>query len=68
MRAVLALEVLGVAGVLGLYNWMDSSQDFRHTMNTRFPSVLEVYYKANEWDGNYGIREKDREVWAVKSK
>ncbi|KFO53593.1 hypothetical protein N302_08497, partial [Corvus brachyrhynchos] len=37
--------------------------DFRYTMQKRFPSVLEVYYKSNEWSGIHGIRENDQMTW-----
>ncbi|XP_044145937.1 protein CEBPZOS isoform X1 [Bufo gargarizans] len=40
--------------------------DFRHTMNRRFPSVLEVYYKSNEWAGIHGIRERDALAWETR--
>ncbi|XP_043399333.1 protein CEBPZOS isoform X1 [Chelonia mydas] len=62
-KGVLLLEVAGVAGAYLLFYRMDTSQDFRHTMNRRFPSILEVYYKSNEWAGVYGIRENDRLKW-----
>lgn len=66
MKGLIALELLGVFGAYALFHTMNSSQDFRGTMNRRFPSVLEVYYRSNEWAGIYGIRERDREVWAAK--
>lgn len=62
-KTVLALELAGVVGAYLLYFRMDSSQDFRHTMNRRLPSVLEVYYKSNEWAGIHGIRERDALAW-----
>ncbi|KFV95375.1 hypothetical protein N326_06580, partial [Eurypyga helias] len=37
--------------------------DFRYTMQKRFPSILEVYYKSNEWSGIHGIRENDQMTW-----
>ncbi|XP_029965713.1 protein CEBPZOS-like [Salarias fasciatus] len=64
MKGVIALELLGVLGAYALFHRMNSSQDFRSTMNSTFPSILEVYYQSNEWAGIYGIRERDREVWA----
>ncbi|XP_075939944.1 protein CEBPZOS-like isoform X1 [Anarhichas minor] len=42
MKGLIALELLGVFGAYGLFHKMNSSQDFRNTMNRRFPSVLEV--------------------------
>ncbi|CAH2252955.1 Hypothetical predicted protein [Pelobates cultripes] len=51
------IVLLEVAGVVGAY-------DFRYTMNRRFPSVLEMFYKSNEWAGIYGIRELDAEKWS----
>ncbi|XP_029984631.1 protein CEBPZOS [Sphaeramia orbicularis] len=66
MKGVIVLEVLGVLGAYGLFHMMNSSRDFRNTMNRRFPSVLEVYYKSNEWAGIYGIREGDHEAWSTK--
>ncbi|XP_071996921.1 protein CEBPZOS [Engystomops pustulosus] len=66
LKGVLALELAGVFGAYLLYYRMDSSQDFRHTMNRRFPSVLEVYYKSNEWAGIQGIRERDALTWEMK--
>ncbi|XP_071394845.1 protein CEBPZOS-like [Centroberyx affinis] len=65
-KGVIALELLGVFGAYGLFHKMNTSQDFRNTMNRRFPSVLEVYYQSNEWAGIYGLRERDREAWAAK--
>ncbi|CAI5684618.1 protein CEBPZOS [Oreochromis niloticus] len=66
MKGVIALELLGVLGAYGLFRTMDTSRDFRNTMNRRFPSILEVYYKSNEWAGIYGIRERDQEAWSAK--
>ncbi|XP_047429176.1 protein CEBPZOS-like [Mugil cephalus] len=66
IKAVIALEMVGVFGVYALFFKMKDSQDFRGTMNRRFPSILEVYYQSNEWAGIYGIRERDREAWASK--
>ncbi|KAK3516933.1 hypothetical protein QTP70_028226 [Hemibagrus guttatus] len=40
-KGVLFLEVLGVFAAYGLYYRMNTSRDFRCTMNKRFPSVLE---------------------------
>ncbi|KAM8945505.1 protein CEBPZOS [Pelodytes ibericus] len=65
-KGVILLEVVGVIGAYALFQKMNRSQDFRYTMNKRLPSVLEVYYKSNEWSGNYGIRENDAETWSVK--
>ncbi|XP_018515634.1 protein CEBPZOS isoform X2 [Lates calcarifer] len=66
MKGVIVLELLGVFGAFGLFHTMDNSQDFRNTMKRRFPSILEVYYKSNEWGGVYGIRERDQEAWSAK--
>ncbi|KAM4633868.1 protein CEBPZOS-like isoform 2-T3 [Polymixia lowei] len=65
-KGVIVLELLGVFGAYGLFHMMNTSQEFRNTMNRRFPSVLEVYYQSNEWAGVYGIREKDHEAWSPK--
>ncbi|XP_062980354.1 protein CEBPZOS [Elgaria multicarinata webbii] len=62
-KGIVFMELLGVFGAYGLYFKMDRSQDFRQKMNRRFPSILEVYYKCNEWSGIYGIRERDQETW-----
>ncbi|XP_026197311.1 protein CEBPZOS [Anabas testudineus] len=66
MKGVIALELLGVVGAYSLFHMMNNSQDFRNTMNRRFPSILEVYYKSNEWAGVYGIRERDHEAWSTR--
>ncbi|CAM9132877.1 unnamed protein product [Lampetra planeri] len=66
LRAVVVLELLGVFGAYGLFHMMNSSRDFRSTMNRRFPSILEVYYQSNEWAGVYGVREGDRDAWSDK--
>ncbi|XP_054050753.1 protein CEBPZOS [Rissa tridactyla] len=63
VRGLLLLEAAGLLGALLLYRAMDRSQDFRHTMQKRFPSILEVYYKSNEWSGIHGIRENDQMTW-----
>ncbi|XP_064411930.1 protein CEBPZOS-like isoform X2 [Latimeria chalumnae] len=63
-KGVLLLELAGVMGAYLLYQKMNISQDFRHTMNKRFPSILEVYYKSNELAGIYGIREEDQVSWS----
>ncbi|OCT79920.1 hypothetical protein XELAEV_18026733mg [Xenopus laevis] len=65
-KGVIFLEVAGVFGAYTLFHKMNASQDFRHTMNRKFPSVLEIYYKSNEWAGIYGIREQDAEAWTIK--
>ncbi|XP_041661345.1 protein CEBPZOS-like [Cheilinus undulatus] len=66
MKGVIVLELVGVLGAYGLFQMMNSSRDFRNTMNRRFPSILEVYYQSNEWAGVYGIRERDHEAWSAK--
>ncbi|XP_073483803.1 protein CEBPZOS isoform X2 [Aquarana catesbeiana] len=66
-KGVILLELAGLVGVYVLYHKMDSSQDFRYTMNRRLPSVLEVYYKSNEWAGLHGKREKDAQAWSAKT-
>ncbi|XP_034284073.1 protein CEBPZOS [Pantherophis guttatus] len=65
-KKILILEVIGVLGVYTLYYKMNSSEDFRHKMKRRCPSVLEVYYKSNEWAGIYGLKELDEEKWLTK--
>ncbi|XP_042562956.1 protein CEBPZOS-like [Clupea harengus] len=65
-KGVLFLELAAVFGVYGLFHAMNSSRDFRSKMDRRLPSVLEAYYKSNEWAGVYGIRETDREAWSAK--
>ncbi|XP_071324209.1 protein CEBPZOS-like [Trachinotus anak] len=66
MKGVVIVELLGVFGAYGLFHMMNNSQDFRSTMNRRFPSILEVYYQSNEWAGVHGIRERDHEAWSAK--
>ncbi|XP_078798982.1 protein CEBPZOS isoform X1 [Oryzias latipes] len=66
LKGVIALELAGVFGAYALFHKMNNSQDFRNTMNKRFPSVLEVYYQSNEWAGIYGIRERDHQAWSAK--
>ncbi|XP_017157646.1 protein CEBPZOS [Poecilia reticulata] len=66
MKGVVMVELLGVFGAYFLFHRMNNSQEFRSSMNSRFPSVLEVYYQSNEWAGIYGIRERDQEAWAAK--
>ncbi|XP_012729801.2 protein CEBPZOS isoform X2 [Fundulus heteroclitus] len=66
MKGVIAVEVLGVLGAYALFHRMNNSSEFRNTMSNRFPSVLEVYYRSNEWAGVYGTRERDQEAWAAK--
>uniref|UniRef100_A0A8D0HQL6 CEBPZ opposite strand n=1 Tax=Sphenodon punctatus TaxID=8508 RepID=A0A8D0HQL6_SPHPU len=63
LKGVLVLELLGLAGTYLLYYRLDSSQDFRYKMNQRCPSILEVYYKSNEWAGVHGKRDRDQEQW-----
>ncbi|MEQ2256273.1 hypothetical protein ILYODFUR_022632 [Ilyodon furcidens] len=66
MKGVIVVELLGVFGAYALFHKMNNSQEFRNTMNNKFPSVLEVYYQSNEWAGVYGIREQDHEAWSAK--
>uniref|UniRef100_A0A3Q2PES8 CEBPZ opposite strand n=1 Tax=Fundulus heteroclitus TaxID=8078 RepID=A0A3Q2PES8_FUNHE len=66
MKGVIAVEVLGVLGAYALFHRMNNSPEFRNTMSNKFPSVLEVYYRSNEWAGVYGTRERDQEAWAAK--
>ncbi|XP_066532778.1 protein CEBPZOS-like isoform X1 [Hoplias malabaricus] len=63
-KGIILLEVAGVFAAYGLFHKMNSSRDFRGTMNKYFPSVLEVFYKSNEWSGVYGVRESDQEAWS----
>ncbi|XP_041853197.1 protein CEBPZOS-like [Melanotaenia boesemani] len=66
MKGVIIVELLGVFGAYALFHKMNNSQDFRSTMNKKFPSVLEVYYQSNEWAGINGIRERDHIAWSTK--
>uniref|UniRef100_A0AAY4CCV8 Protein CEBPZOS n=2 Tax=Denticeps clupeoides TaxID=299321 RepID=A0AAY4CCV8_9TELE len=66
-RGILLFEVAGVFAAYALFHKMNSSRDFRSTVNGTFPSVLEVYYKSNEWAGVYGIREADQEAWSSRT-
>ncbi|KAJ3606576.1 hypothetical protein NHX12_026097 [Muraenolepis orangiensis] len=66
-KGLIVLEVAGVFGAYGLFHRMNTSQDFRNTMNRRFPSILEGYYKSNELAGVFGIREKDHQDWTAKT-
>ncbi|KAM4528726.1 protein CEBPZOS-like isoform 2-T2 [Fundulus diaphanus] len=66
MKGVMVVEVLGVLGAYVLFHRMNNSPEFRNTMSNKFPSVLEVYYRSNEWAGVYGIRERDQEAWSAK--
>uniref|UniRef100_A0A3Q3GJU3 CEBPZ opposite strand n=1 Tax=Labrus bergylta TaxID=56723 RepID=A0A3Q3GJU3_9LABR len=61
MKGVIALELVAVFGMYGLFQKMNYSPDFRNTVNRRFPSILELYYKSNEMAGIHGIRESDHE-------
>ncbi|XP_039604033.1 protein CEBPZOS-like [Polypterus senegalus] len=65
-KGILIAEVLGVFGAYWLFHKMNTSQDFRNTMNKKFPSILQIYYKSNELAGIYGIKEKDEEAWSYK--
>ncbi|XP_049687005.1 protein CEBPZOS isoform X2 [Accipiter gentilis] len=42
VKGLLLLEAAGLLGALLLYRAMDRSQDFRYTMQKRFPSILEA--------------------------
>ncbi|XP_062323288.1 protein CEBPZOS-like [Osmerus eperlanus] len=64
-KGLVILEVVGVIGAYGLFHKMNTSQDFRNSMNRMLPSVLEVYYKSNEMAGIYGIRESDTAAWST---
>ncbi|XP_026856628.2 protein CEBPZOS isoform X1 [Electrophorus electricus] len=65
-KGVILLEVAGVFAAYGLFHKMNSSRDFRGTMNEHFPSILEVFYKSSELSGIYGIREADQQAWSAK--
>ncbi|XP_042189431.1 protein CEBPZOS-like [Callorhinchus milii] len=65
-KGILIFEFAGVLGAYWVFQRMNTSQEFRQTLNKRFPSILEVYYKSNEWAGIYGIREMDQETWYKK--
>ncbi|XP_030056045.1 protein CEBPZOS [Microcaecilia unicolor] len=67
-KGILCLEFAGVVGAYYVFHKMNTNQDFRHTMNRKWPSVLEVFYKSNEWAGIYGMREKDQETWSRNGK
>ncbi|KAM5252026.1 protein CEBPZOS isoform 1-T1 [Hipposideros larvatus] len=62
-KGVLVAELVGIFGAYGLFNKMNTSQDFRQTMSKKFPFILEVYYKSVEYSGMYGIRVQDQEKW-----
>ncbi|KAG2468443.1 CEBOS protein, partial [Polypterus senegalus] len=44
-KGILIAEVLGVFGAYWLFHKMNTSQDFRNTMNKKFPSILQSKYK-----------------------
>uniref|UniRef100_A0A8D2B070 Protein CEBPZOS n=1 Tax=Sciurus vulgaris TaxID=55149 RepID=A0A8D2B070_SCIVU len=62
-KGILVAELMGVFGAYFLFNKMNASQDFRQTMNKKFPFILEVYYKSIKQAGMYGIRKQDQEKW-----
>ncbi|XP_076990120.1 protein CEBPZOS isoform X1 [Tamandua tetradactyla] len=62
-KGILVAEVMGLFGAYFLFNKMNTSQDFRHTMSKKFPFILEVYYKSLEHSGMYGTRQQDQEKW-----
>ncbi|RLV98661.1 hypothetical protein DV515_00010536 [Chloebia gouldiae] len=51
------------SGVVFIPSTSSIRHNFRHTMQKRFPSILEVYYKSNERSGIHGIRENDQMTW-----
>ncbi|XP_023579626.1 protein CEBPZOS-like [Octodon degus] len=55
-KGVLVAGLKGVFGAYFLFNKMNTSQDFRKTMNKKFLFILEVYYKSIEQSGIYGTR------------
>nr|XP_020643887.1 protein CEBPZOS [Pogona vitticeps] len=63
IKGIIIVEGFGLWAAYLLYFNMDKSQDFREKMKRRFPFILEVYYKSNEWAGIYGKREEDKEMW-----
>ncbi|XP_061899626.1 protein CEBPZOS-like [Entelurus aequoreus] len=65
MKVVIVVELLGIFGAYNLFHMMDTRQDFRSTMNRRFPSILEVYYKSSELAGVHGVRERDHLDWGT---
>nr|XP_028580035.1 protein CEBPZOS [Podarcis muralis] len=64
-KGVILVEIIGVASAYALYVKMDNNQDFRQKMHRRYPSILEVYYKCNEYAGFHGKREKDQAAWLI---
>uniref|UniRef100_A0A8D2DCM6 Protein CEBPZOS n=1 Tax=Sciurus vulgaris TaxID=55149 RepID=A0A8D2DCM6_SCIVU len=62
-KGILVAELMGVFGAYFLFNKMNTNQEFRQTMNKKFPFILEVYYKSIEQAGMYGIRKQDQEKW-----
>lgn len=66
-KKILILEIISVLEVYILYCKMDPSEDFRHKMKQIWPSILELYYKSNDWASIYGIRETDEEKWLTKT-
>ncbi|XP_014440266.1 protein CEBPZOS-like [Tupaia chinensis] len=52
-KGVLVAELMGVFRAYFLFTKMNTSQEFRHTMNKKFPFILEVYYKSIEQSGMY---------------
>ncbi|XP_061757358.1 uncharacterized protein LOC133553313 isoform X1 [Nerophis ophidion] len=47
MKVVIVVELLGIFGAYKLFHMMDTSQDFRSTMNRRFPSILEGSHRSH---------------------
>ncbi|XP_014441259.1 protein CEBPZOS [Tupaia chinensis] len=64
-KGLLVAELMGILGAYFLFTKMNTSQDFRHTMNKKFPFILEVYYKSIAQAGVYGIGEQDQEKWLI---
>ncbi|MEQ2194487.1 hypothetical protein XENOCAPTIV_030049 [Xenoophorus captivus] len=49
MKGVIVVELLGVFGAYALFHKMNNSQEFRNTMNNKFPSVLEEPGQNTPW-------------------
>ncbi|PWA28261.1 hypothetical protein CCH79_00019699 [Gambusia affinis] len=59
MKGVVIVELLGVFGAYFLFHRMNNSQEFRSSMNSRFPSVLEGELSSALW----AVQRVGRDLW-----
>ncbi|XP_019643817.1 PREDICTED: protein CEBPZOS-like [Branchiostoma belcheri] len=65
IKTILYAELGFLGATYIVWHRMNTSQDFRHYMHQKWPSILEGFYKTGEMSGYREARIADYKAWGL---